>query len=165
MPAAAAGVTAWAVAAGLAIREGTAAPAARADAAATAARMIRDDLVNSGPPFRLGLSLGGNDTGTSAGVSGESRRGGQMCSSRTYFSPNAPVTCSKRSSSGWCGRTAGCLLFFFFVVTRCPALVGAGVRLVGVGVRVRVFGAGGGCRSAVARSVGVEAFQAAQQAA
>ena len=46
---------------------------------------------------------------------------------------------------------AGCLWFFFFAVAWRPAAV-----CVGVGV---------GCGSAVARSVGVDAFQAAQQAA
>jgi hypothetical protein len=55
------------------VKAGTAAAAARVDAAKTATRMIRDDLVISGPPFRLGSLLGGNHTGPALVVSAESR--------------------------------------------------------------------------------------------
>jgi len=73
VPAADADETSRAVAAGLAVRAGTAAAAAMRSAAVMAARMIRDGLVISGLSFPLGLHLGGNHTGTSAGDSGESR--------------------------------------------------------------------------------------------
>jgi hypothetical protein len=49
-----AGMVVGVVGVGLVVKAGTAAAAARVDAAKTATRMIRDDLVISGPPFRLG---------------------------------------------------------------------------------------------------------------